>query len=58
MLPHRVGTPGAAGMTRASKPSDTLLPRMTGMRRPATIAALIGAGIAAVRLAGRRHRRH
>jgi hypothetical protein len=55
MLPHRVGT---AGITRASKPGDTLLPRMAGMRRPATIAALIGAGIAAVRLAGRRHRRH
>jgi hypothetical protein len=58
MLPHRVGAPGTTDMTPASKPSDTLLPRMAGMRRPATIAALIGAGIAAVRFAGRRHRRH
>jgi hypothetical protein len=54
MLPHHVGT---AGITRASKPGDTLLPRMAGMRRPATIAALIGAGIAALRFAGRRQRR-
>ncbi len=35
---------------------DTMIPR--AVRRPATIAALVGAGIAAARLAGRRHRRH
>ncbi len=33
---------------------DTLIPR--AVRRPATIAAIVGAGFAAARLAGRRHR--
>ena len=57
MIPHRAGEPDAADGAPARKSGDTLIPRLA-VRRPATIAALVGAGIAAVRLAGRRHRRH
>jgi hypothetical protein len=52
---HDTMIPRRAELT-PTKPGDTLIPR--AVRRPATIAALVGAGIAAVRLAGRRHRRH
>jgi hypothetical protein len=56
MIPRRASEPDAAKGEPARRSGDTLIPR--SVRRPATIAALVGAGVAAVRLAGRRHRRH
>ena len=54
MIPRRAGEPDAADGEPAKKSGDTLIPRAA--RRPATIAALLGAAIAAARLFGRRHR--
>jgi hypothetical protein len=54
MIPHRAVEPDAPDRQPARKSGDTLIPH--AVRRPATVAALFGAGIAAVRLFGRRHR--